>query len=93
MFPSGHGLRVFRCQQSAPPDRSQQSPAHGGLDLSDCRCIQSAGWVKGYASLRIGVKHTIDDDAVLVEMGVELLDPVASWGMNSLYSACKRIFY
>ena len=27
--------------------------------------------MKDYATLRIGIKHTIDDDAVVVEMGVE----------------------
>ncbi len=33
--------------------------------------IQCAGRVKADASGGIGIKHTIDDDAVKVEMGVE----------------------
>ncbi len=71
VFPSGHGLRVFRCQQSAPLDRSQQSPAHGGLDFADRGRIQSASRVEAHASLRSSIENTIDDDAVIVEMGVE----------------------
>jgi len=31
VFLGGHGLRVFWRQQATPPDRSEHSPAHGGL--------------------------------------------------------------
>jgi len=49
-------IRASSGDSTAPLDRPQQPPAHGGLDFSDCRCIQSVGWVKGYTSLRIGIK-------------------------------------
>jgi hypothetical protein len=41
------------------------------MNLSDCRCIQSAGRVKSRTTVRIALENAIHHDAVEVQMSVE----------------------
>ena len=89
VFPGDHRLRLWRIQQPTPGHHPQQSPAHGSLDGPERWFMQSGSRVQGEAPGRSGSKHTIDDDAVEMEMGVgrkyldlakktELMTPLAT---------------
>lgn len=46
MLPGTHRLRVFALDQSAPRRRTQQTPAHLGLDSGDGLGTDAPGFVK-----------------------------------------------
>ena len=71
MCPLGHGLDIVLAQQSPAMRRPQHAPAYRRLHRRDGRCVETAGLVEHHRSAGVGLKHTLDDDAVKVEMRVE----------------------
>jgi hypothetical protein len=71
VLPGAHRLSVFALDQSAPGSRTQQTPAHLGLDFGDGFGTDAAGFVKAGPARAISLEDPLDDHTVQMHVGIE----------------------
>lgn len=71
MVPGAHRLRIFPFEQAASGQCPQEPDADSSLDAVKRFGIKVRAFVKTYLPISLGVKNSVDHDAVKVHMRIE----------------------
>jgi hypothetical protein len=71
VFPLRHRLRIIARQQPTAHENAQQPPAHLRLHLGNGVGVDPGRDMEDDPARGSGVEHTVDDDAVKVQMRIE----------------------